>query len=174
MARRERLTIFDFDGTLFELATDYDALRRSLLELAPGVRASGLLELLAQLESHNLVGEQARAIADEAELEGLHRGSAKWAAIHLFEERATSSGTTAIVTHNARPTIRAFLGGRRLPEPDELFDRRRLGAPKDLSKHLDEWIDGGCFDERVVIGDGDVDHRLAVKLNATFLRPEDI
>lgn len=169
MARRDRLTIFDFDGTLCRLATDYDALRSSLLALAPHRRATGLLDVLLELEGDRELGAEARRLADEAELRGLERGSAIDSTIALYADCVRASQTTVIASHNGAPVIRAFLAARCLPEPDELFDRRRLAAPKDESVPLMSWLSQCAHVGRTVVGDGEPDRRLAERLGADFV-----
>ena len=163
------LAIFDFDGTLHHLATDYPALRRSLEKLAaeagvvtdqPSIHGLSLL-----LEHDPRLG---RTIAD-AELAGLAGGSDVEGAIAHYRELAASGCTIAVVTHNGAEVIEEFLRSRGLPAPAAIFDRRALAAPKDRSDAVLEWVRERAPASVLVVGDAPPDRRLAERLGAEFL-----
>ena len=62
------LALFDFDGTLCRLGTDYEALRSGLEAL--GGEQNGLLSMILSLEDD----PRARELVTQAELAGLRRG----------------------------------------------------------------------------------------------------
>ena len=118
------LALFDFDGTLCRLETDYVALRAELERLG-GNGGGGLLALLLSLGDD---ARAARAIAD-AEAAGLERGGEVEAGVRLYRSFAEDT-RVAIVSHNGREVIEAFVREAGLPEPEAILDRAALGAPR--------------------------------------------
>ena len=161
------LALFDFDGTLCRLGTDYDALRAELE--AMGGEGEGLLELLLSLSAEPRAAEA----ADRAELAGLERGDAVEAGVRLYRAFADEQAALAIVSHNGRAVIEAFLRDRGLPQPDVILDRRALGGPKDKSDAVFAYVREAGADPVYVVGDGESDRRLATRLGAPFLDVED-
>ncbi len=124
--------IFDFDGTLFHLPVDYDAVRDDLA-LAPGVRVGQALQRFID-------------DGDEVSLAVVTRHEVAAAATGSFTKGAQdclSGDRVAIVTRNSREAVRAALGSRadtvviigredvrRLkPDPDGvLLALKKLGA----------------------------------------------
>ena len=155
------LALFDFDGTLCRLETDYDALRAELERLG-GNGGGGLLALMLSLGDDP---RAARAIA-EAEAAGLERGGEVEAGVRLYRSFAEDT-RVAIVSHNGREVIEAFVREAGLPEPEAILDRTALGAPKDESDAVPAFV--GRAKPVYVIGDGDADRRLAERLDASFL-----
>src|ERR671923_199536 len=155
------LALFDFDGTLCRLETDYAALRAQLEEL--GGNGDGLLELMLALDDD----PRARELVTQAELAGLERGSDVEAGVQLYKAFAEEDTAVAVVSHNGHAVIEAFLRDRGLPEPDAILDRRALRGPKEKSDAVAEYAAGS--DPVYVIGDSDSDRRLAAKLGASFL-----
>jgi 2-polyprenyl-3-methyl-5-hydroxy-6-metoxy-1,4-benzoquinol methylase len=155
------LALFDFDGTLCRLATDYGTLRSQLEAL--GGEGGGLLELMLSLDDE----PRARELVNQAELAGLARGDDVEAGVQLYRAFADEQATLAIVSHNGHAVIENFLHDRGLPEPDVILDRRALGAPKDESEVVPAYVSGK--EPVYVVGDGDADRRLASKLGAPFL-----
>jgi 2-polyprenyl-3-methyl-5-hydroxy-6-metoxy-1,4-benzoquinol methylase len=155
------LALFDFDGTLCRLGTDYDALRAALERLG-GNGGGGLLALMLSL------GDDPRAAREigDAEAEGLERGGAVEAGVRLYRSFAEET-RVAIVSHNGREVIEAFVREAGLPEPEAILDRIALGAPKDESDAVPAFVGGAK--PVYVIGDGDSDRRLAERLDASFL-----
>lgn len=159
---RRPLALFDFDGTLCRLETDYEALRAGLEEI--GGEGSGLLALMLSL------GEdpRARELVDEAELAGLDRGGEVEAGMRLYRSFAESGTGVAVVSHNGRRVIEQFVERAGLPQPDAILDREKLGAPKDespaVAAYVQSW-DGPLY----VVGDSAADRRMAEKLGASFL-----
>jgi HAD superfamily hydrolase (TIGR01549 family) len=156
------LALFDFDGTLCRLETDYDALRTGLEEL--GGEGEGLLELILSLDE-----PRSRELVTQAELTGLERGRDVEAGVQLYRTFAGEKAALAIVSHNGHAVIEAFLEDRGLPRPDVILDRRALGGPKDESEAVDSYVQSVGGDPVYVIGDSDSDRRLATKLGAPFL-----
>jgi HAD superfamily hydrolase (TIGR01549 family) len=150
------LALFDFDGTLCRLATDYEALRAALE--AQGGTGEGLLELILSVDGD---------AADRAELAGLEGGTDVEAGVQLYRAFA-EEGAVAVVSHNGRVVIEAFLRERGLPEPDAILDREALGGPKDESDAVPAYVEtaGGPV---YVVGDAESDRLLAARLGATFL-----
>jgi 2-polyprenyl-3-methyl-5-hydroxy-6-metoxy-1,4-benzoquinol methylase len=156
------LALFDFDGTLCRLGTDYDALRAGLEAL--GGRGEGLLELILSLDDE----PRARELVTQAELAGLEQGEDVEAGVQLYRAFADEGAQLAIVSHNGHAVIESFLEARGLPRPDAILDRRALGAPKDESEAAVAHAEGAAGPVYVV-GDADADRRLAAKLDATFM-----
>jgi SAM-dependent methyltransferase len=154
------LALFDFDGTLCRLETDYDALRSELEAL--GGNGDGLLAMMLSL------GDDPRAIRviAEAEAAGLERGGEVEAGVRLYRSFAEDT-RVAIVSHNGREVIEAFVRSAGLPEPEAILDRRALGAPKDESDAVPAFVGGAK--PVYVVGDGETDRRLADRLGASFL-----
>jgi SAM-dependent methyltransferase len=157
------LALFDFDGTLCRLETDYAGLRRQLEELGAG--GNGLLELILALDDD----PRAREIVTQAELEGLRRGGDVEAGVQLYRSFAENDAALAVVSHNGHAVIETFLRGRGLPAPDAILDRRALGAAKDESDVVPAYVAEAGADSVYVVGDGDSDRRLAAKLRASFV-----
>jgi 2-polyprenyl-3-methyl-5-hydroxy-6-metoxy-1,4-benzoquinol methylase len=165
------LALFDFDGTLFHLGTDWAGLRAELEGLAreKGVATSGagVLELGSRLADD----PRARQAIAAAELAGLETGfdlvSGQW----LYSRHAAEGATVAVVTHNNREVVEAFFRARALPPPAEIFDRDALGGWKAESDALQAWTEGAS--SVTVVGDSDHDRRLAERLTATYVDLED-
>jgi SAM-dependent methyltransferase len=155
------VALFDFDGTLCRLETDYEALRTELEQLG-GNGGRGLLALMLSLADDP---RAARVIAD-AEAAGLERGSEVEAGVRLYRSFAEDT-RVAIVSHNGREVIEAFVREAGLPEPEAILDRTALGAPKDESDAVSSLVGGAK--PVYVVGDGDADRRLAERLGASFL-----
>ena len=154
------LALFDFDGTLCRLETDYDALRAELERL--GGNGRGLLALMLSLRED----PRAQRAIVEAEAAGLDRGGEVEAGVRLYRSFAEDA-RVAIVSHNGREVIQAFVQEAGLPEPEAILDRTALGAPKDESDAVPAFV--GASKPVYVIGDGDADRRLAERLDASFL-----
>jgi phosphoglycolate phosphatase-like HAD superfamily hydrolase len=169
------LAIFDFDGTLCRLATDYAALRAELARLAveagiePGER---LLELLQQLEADPAVGSRATETVIAAERAGLTGARALERGVSLYESFSRNGAHVAIASHNSAEVIEAFLATHILPHPDEIFDRRRLGEAKERAEALVELARALAPERIVVVGDSESDRLLARKLEAIFIAAE--
>jgi len=163
------LAIFDFDGTLFHLATDYAALRRRLDTLAADAGISsgelGIHELSLRLEADPRSGEAVAA----AELEGLRAGADAAGAVELYRSLAESGATTVVVTHNGAEVIEEFFRSRGLPPPAAIFDRRVLAGPKDESSAVPDYVHELGVRSVLVVGDSPADQRLAERLGADFL-----
>jgi 2-polyprenyl-3-methyl-5-hydroxy-6-metoxy-1,4-benzoquinol methylase len=155
------LALFDFDGTLCRLETDYEGLRAQLEEL--GGNGDGLLELILALDDD----PRARELVTQAELTGLQRGSDVQAGMQLYKAFAEEDTAVAVVSQNGHAVIEAFLRDRGLPQPEAIFDRRALRGPKEKSEAVAGYAAGS--DPVYVVGDSDSDRRLAAKLGASFL-----
>jgi SAM-dependent methyltransferase len=158
------LALFDFDGTLCRLETDYVGLRAELEGLGGG-NGGGLLELILALDDD----PRAREVVTQAELLGLQRGEEIAEGVQLYRSFAEGGSGLAVVSHNGHAVIEAFFRGRGLPEPDAILDRRALGRPKDESDAVPEYVERAGGDPVYVVGDSDSDRRLAEKLGAPFL-----
>jgi 2-polyprenyl-3-methyl-5-hydroxy-6-metoxy-1,4-benzoquinol methylase len=162
-----RLALFDFDGTIVHLGTDYPRLRADLEQLASGGNGSSIYDL-----SLRLAGDpRADEIVVAAELAGLAAGHELEAGLELYRRYAAAGAELAVVTHNSREVVEAFFDARELPEPAEIFDRRALGASKAESAALPEYVRGA--DSVVVVGDSDFDRALAERLEASFVDVND-
>jgi HAD superfamily hydrolase (TIGR01549 family) len=157
------LALFDFDGTLCRLETDYEGLRVALEEL--GGNGGGLLELMLSLDDD----PRARELVTQAELAGLQRGEEVAAGVQLYRSFAEGQAALAVVSHNGHAVIEAFLHARGLPEPDAILDRRTLGGPKDESDAVPAYVESAGGDPVYVVGDSESDRRLAARLGASFL-----
>jgi HAD superfamily hydrolase (TIGR01549 family) len=161
---RRRLALFDFDGTLFRLATDYAALRSELARL--GGREQGpVLELIRELATD----PRTLAVVDEAERRGYETGAPVARGIELYERFAAEGRRLAIVSHNGRAVIDEFLRAEGLPAPDEILDREALGASKEQSARLREYVEAAAADEVVFVGDAAVDRLAAATVGAEFI-----
>ncbi len=168
-ARRE-LALFDFDGTIVHLATDYERLRADLEHLAEdaGIPANGgIYDLSLRLADDSRAGE---TIA-RAELAGLENGHDLDAGIALYRRYADAGIELAVVTHNGREVVEEFFRGRDLSLPTRIFDRRALGAPKSESDAVADYASGAA--SVIVVGDSDVDRALAARLGASFVDATD-
>jgi 2-polyprenyl-3-methyl-5-hydroxy-6-metoxy-1,4-benzoquinol methylase len=159
------LVLFDFDGTLFRLGTDWAELRAELQALAgeQGIEANGagIFQLALALDADTTVAR--------AELAGLETGSALDPGVELYRHYAESGVRLAVVTHNGREVVEAFFARRDLPAPEEIFDRRTLGAFKAESHVLAAYArDAGSV---VVVGDSEHDRSLAERIGAEFVDP---
>ena len=161
-AARE-LVLFDFDGTLVQLGTDYPRLRAELQELAGSANGSTIYDLSLQLADD----PRADTAVVDAELAGLARGSDLEVGIDLYRRYAESGAELAIVTHNSREVVEEFFRTRALPPPAEIFDRRALGAIKALSPAVPAFVQGAG--SVIVVGDSDFDRELADALRASFV-----
>lgn len=161
------LALFDFDGTLCRLETDYFALRAQLEAL--GGKGGGLLQLMLSLDDE----PQARELVTRAELDGLAQGEDVEAGVQLYRAFADDDAALAIVSHNGHAVIERFLQDRGLPEPDVILDRRALGGPKDESEAVTAYVERAGNEPVYVVGDGNSDRRLASKLGAPFLDVSD-
>jgi SAM-dependent methyltransferase len=159
------LALFDFDGTLCRLETDYDALRAELERLGGDV-SGGLLALMLSLADDPRAAE----VIAEAEAAGLECGGEVEAGVGLYRSFAEHT-RVAIVSHNGREVIEAFVRSAGLPEPEAILDRTALGGPKDESDAVPALV--GDAKPVYVIGDGEADRRLAERLGASFLDPAD-
>jgi phosphoglycolate phosphatase-like HAD superfamily hydrolase len=158
-----RLALFDFDGTIVHLGTDYPRLRADLERLAGGGNGSSIYDL-----SLRLAGDpRADEIVVTAELAGLEAGHELDAGVELYRRYAAAGTELAVVTHNSREVVEAFFDARELPAPAEIFDRRALGAIKAESEALTEYVRDA--DSVVVVGDSDFDRALADRLDASFV-----
>jgi SAM-dependent methyltransferase len=162
------LALFDFDGTLCRLETDYEGLRAQL-EALDGDTGGGLLALMLSLDDD----PRARALVDAAELAGLEWGGEVEPGTRLYRSFAEGGTTVAIVSHNGREVIETFLQGLGLPEPDAILDRRALGVPKDESEAVPAYVESAGGSPVYVVGDSEADRRLAEKLGASFLHVAD-
>lgn len=163
-----RVVLFDFDGTLFQLGTDWGILRSELEALAGesgiAVNGAGIYELALRLEHDDRVHE---AVVS-AERRGLQTGRDVEAGLELYRRYAAEDAELAIVTHNTAEVVEAFFEARDLPAPAKVFDRRALGALKEESEAVTPWVEGA---QVTVVGDSDHDRRLAERLNADFVDP---
>lgn len=167
---RPQLALFDFDGTVVHLATDYVQLRADLERLAAeaGIPSNGSIYDL----SLNLVGDsRADDTVTRAELTGLQNGHDLGVGIELYRQYAGAGAELAVVTHNSREVVEEFFRVRDLPAPTRIFDRRALGAVKSESDALAEYATGAV--SVVVVGDSDFDRALAERLGASFVDAAD-
>ena len=173
MARQagRELVLFDFDGTIVHLGTDYARLRADLERLAAeaGIERDGgsIYDLSLLLAGDNRADET----VVQAELLGLEHGHDLPLGVELYRQYAATGAELAVVTHNSRKVVEAFFGTRDLPEPAEIFDRRALGARKSESEAVTEFARGAA--SVVVVGDSDFDRALAERLGATFVDATD-
>jgi 2-polyprenyl-3-methyl-5-hydroxy-6-metoxy-1,4-benzoquinol methylase len=165
------VALFDFDGTLFQLGTDWPALRAELERLARenGIAANGagIFELGFRLAGDPRAG---RAIA-AAELAGLESGFDLVRGQRLYARAASQGAIVAVVTHNGREVVEEFFRRRGLPPPAEIFDRDALGGWKGESDAVAAWTKGAA--PVTVVGDSDHDRRLAERLGAAYVDLED-
>lgn len=161
-AARE-LVLFDFDGTIVRLGTDYPALRAALERLAGEANGISIYELSLRLANDPRADEAIR----RAELEGLADGEELEVGLALYRRYCDTGAQVAIVTHNGREVVEEFFRTRDLPDPAEIFDRRALGALKAESAAVPEYAAGA--DSVIVVGDSDYDRELARTLGASFV-----
>jgi 2-polyprenyl-3-methyl-5-hydroxy-6-metoxy-1,4-benzoquinol methylase len=161
-AARE-LVLFDFDGTIVRLGTDYPALRADLEHLAGEANGDSIYELSLRLADDPRADEAVSL----AELAGLAAGEELEAGLALYRRYAATGAQVAIVTHNSREVVEEFFRTRDLPAPAEIFDRRALGAVKAESTVLPAYAAGA--ESVIVVGDSDYDRALATALGASFV-----
>jgi 2-polyprenyl-3-methyl-5-hydroxy-6-metoxy-1,4-benzoquinol methylase len=161
------LVLFDFDGTVVHLGTDYPRLRAELERLAEeaGIDKDGRTIYDLSL----LLADDGRAdqLVSDAELRGLERGHELPLGVELYRRYAETGADLAVVTHNTRKVVERFFQTRDLPAPAKIFDRRALGALKADSDALAEYVNGAA--SVVVVGDSHYDRALADRLGATFV-----
>ena len=165
--RARELVLFDFDGTLVRLATDYPRLRADLEQLAEEARISTNGSTIYGLSLSLASDPRADETVSRAELAGLAKGEEVEAGLGLYRRYAESGAKVAIVTHNSREVVEEFFRSRELPIPAEIFDRRALGAVKAESTVLPTYAQGA--ESVIVVGDSDYDRELAWKLDASFV-----
>jgi SAM-dependent methyltransferase len=161
MARE--LVLFDFDGTIVHLGTDYRKLRADLERLADDANGSTIYDLSLHLADDPRADET----VVRAELAGLEAGHEVEAGLELYRRYAAAGAELAVVTHNSREVVEAFFAARDIPAPSEIFDRRALGAVKAESRALPAYAEGAT--SVVVVGDSDFDRALARGLDASFV-----
>lgn len=161
-AARE-LVLFDFDGTIVRLGTDYPALRADLERLAGKANGGSIYELSLRLADDPRADEAVSL----AELAGLAAGEELEVGLALYRRYAETGAQVAIVTHNSREVVEEFFRTRDLPAPAEIFDRRALGAVKAESTVLPAYAAGA--ESVIVVGDSDYDRALATALGASFV-----
>jgi SAM-dependent methyltransferase len=162
-----QLALFDFDGTIVHLGTDYERLRADLERLAGGGNGSSIYDLSLRLADDPRAHETVVA----AELAGLETGHELAAGLELYRRYNAAGAELAVVTHNSREVVEAFFASRELPAPAEIFDRRALGSVKAESEALPEYVRGA--DSVVVVGDSDFDRALAERLDGAFVDVND-
>ena len=161
-AARE-LVLFDFDGTIVHLGTDYPALRAELERLAGDANGVSIYELSLRLADD----PRAHEAVTRAELAGLADGEDVEAGLALYRRYSDTGAQVAIVTHNGREVVEEFFRTRDLPAPADIFDRKALGAVKAESTVLPEYAEGAA--SVIVVGDSDYDRALAAALGASFV-----
>jgi 2-polyprenyl-3-methyl-5-hydroxy-6-metoxy-1,4-benzoquinol methylase len=162
-----RLVLFDFDGTIVHLGTDYPRLRAELERLAGGTNGGMIYDLSLQLADDPRADEAVVA----AELAGLESGHELEAGLELYRRYDAAGAELAVVTHNSREVVEAFFAARDLAAPVKIFDRRALGAVKAESEALQEYVRGAA--SVVVVGDSEFDRALAERLDAAFVDVND-
>jgi SAM-dependent methyltransferase len=169
MAQQEarELVLFDFDGTMVRLATDYPRLRADLERLAEEAGISTNGSTIYGLSLRLADDPRADETVSRAELTGLAKGEEVEAGVELYRRYAESGAEVAIVTHNSREVVEEFFRSRDLPVATEIFDRRALGAVKAESTALPEYAQGA--ESVIVVGDSDYDRELAQTLRASFV-----
>jgi SAM-dependent methyltransferase len=161
-AARE-LVLFDFDGTIVRLGTDYPTLRAELEALADEANGGSIYDLSLRLADDPRADE----IVTRAELAGLAEGAELEVGVALYRRYAESGAEIAIVTHNTRDVVEEFFRVRDLTVPAEIFDRRVLAAVKAESQAVAEYTEGAA--SVIVVGDSDYDRDLARRLGASFV-----
>lgn len=164
------LALFDFDGTIVHLATDYGQLRAELERLAAeaGIPPNGsIYDLSLSLGDDSRAGD---TIA-RAELAGLQNGHDLDVGIQLYRQYSGAGAELAVVTHNGREVVEEFFRLRDLPAPTRIFDRRALGTVKSESEAVAAYANGAV--SVVVVGDSDFDRALATRLGASFVNAAD-
>lgn len=165
------LVLFDFDGTIVHLATDYPKLRSDLERLADeaGLEKDGrsIYDLSLALAGDRRADETVA----QAELQGLANGRDLELGVELYRRYAATGAELAVVSHNSREVVERFFDDRDLPKPVRVFDRRALGGRKDESAAVSEYAHGAA--SIVVVGDSDFDRALATRLGATFVDATD-
>jgi 2-polyprenyl-3-methyl-5-hydroxy-6-metoxy-1,4-benzoquinol methylase len=157
------LVLFDFDGTIVQLGTDYPTLRADLQALAGEANGGSIYELSLRLADDPRADE----IVTRAELAGLAEGVELEVGLTLYRRYAESGAEIAIVTHNGRDVVEEFFRARGLTLPTEIFDRRVLAAVKAESPALAEYAESAS--SVIVVGDSDYDRDLARRLGASFV-----
>lgn len=166
-AARE-VVLFDFDGTIVRLGTDYPMLRAELERLEGASNGSAIYDISLRLADD----PRADAAVTQAELEGLANAEDLEVGLELYRRYAASGAEIAIVTHNTREVVEEFFRVRDLPAPVEIFDRRSLGAVKAESTAVPEFVAGA--ESVIVVGDSDYDRELARRIGAAFVDATDV
>ena len=111
------LVLFDFDGTVVHLDTDYPTLRADLEHIAEeaGVEQDGpsIYDLSLLLAGDRRADET----VTRAELLGLRNGHELPVGVELYRQYAAGGAELAVVTHNSREVVEEFFRSRdcRLP-----------------------------------------------------------
>ena len=157
------LVLFDFDGTIVQLGTDYARLRAGLERLAGeaglAVNGSTIYDLSLRLADD----PRADALVVGAELAGLENGFELETGLELYRKYARDGARIAVVTHNSREVVETFFARGDVPAPVEIYDRRALGAVKAESVAVPK--------ADVVVGDSEYDRALAQRIGARFVHP---
>jgi phosphoglycolate phosphatase-like HAD superfamily hydrolase len=172
----ETLVLFDFDGTLCRLATDYSLLRRELAAIASdgGLTVQeGLLDQILELEGNSQLAARAAAAVVEAERAGLRDGDDVPRGIELYRAFVLRGATIGVVSHNGREVIEDYFGSRALPPPDRILDRRELAGRKDQSEAVLAYVRQVGPTTVYVVGDGEADRALARRLAADYIEVAD-
>ena len=170
--RTSTLALFDFDGTLVRLATDWNRLQNGLERLAAeaGVEEEGgLLALLARLDTIPVARAKALQQVTSAELAGVRSGSCIAEGVDLYLRLRDDGARVAIVSHNSRQAIDEFFEQTGLPNPHAVFDRQSLGESKERSDAIVTYVNDQAAERVLVIGDTPTDHALAERLGAEFV-----
>lgn len=178
MAKRRRVrgVLLDFDGTLVELATDYRALRRALVEtLAPhGVRidTGSMLDGLAAALQEARDGRTSKALASAYRVVDRFEWAARSAARPIPEGRALCTTCEkralpwAIVSNNGERIIQWCLKSFDFPAPAAILARGTTRAHKPHPsvgiKALERL--GIAPEEALLVGDSEIDVKLGLAL----------
>lgn len=168
--------IWDFDGTLFCLDVDWQGLRQRLQDMLQGhpdiPTSTATIDGLLAAARRAGMQEAVHAAITDAELAGLadwQAGFRSGPTAHL----ARRAHASAIVSNNMSGTIEAFLHSVGLPQIP--FRTRDLVIrPKPAQDGLDDLRSLWEGRPTVVIGDSEIDARLAADAGLHFIHVDDL
>ncbi len=168
-----KLLVFDFDGTLVNLNTDWNALRRSYCDLLNiDEKDTNFKNLLSKIK--NKKGEETYSHAIEmrtqAETGGFHLSDVNHGLCSYIK---TSKKICTIFSMNTEKAIRSILKNLNILDKfDKIIGGDSISPPKPDPMGLKSLVNYYKMNEQdvVMIGDSDIDERCAQSVKTNFIR----